>query len=59
MSDIGRLTPIPDSQGGRGETPVIDNDAVGLLSSILKELKILNLYHAHMTDNHITRQDVE
>jgi len=41
------------------ELKVSDNESRDYLHSIIKELRILNLHMSMMTDQNITRQDVE
>ena len=45
----------PDSD----ELKVSDNESRDSLHSIIKELRILNLHMSMLTDEYITRQDVE
>jgi len=41
------------------DSRVSDFDAQGMLNNILKELKIMNIHLAIITDNYITKQEVE
>ena len=56
---LDKLGPKTKADGNLQETPVEDVDAIGILTSILRELKILNLHMTVMTDNQFTKQDVE
>lgn len=56
---VRRLGPPNRKEGDYQETPVEDVDAMGLLKSILKELRILNLNMAMATDNYLTPEDLE
>lgn len=56
---IGRLGPLPVREGSKVEMPVEDDQANSLLHDILKELKILNLHMATMTNEFFTNEDVE
>jgi len=56
---LGKLGPKIKNDGNLGETPVEDVDSNQLLMMVLKELRILNLHMAVMTDNHFVEGDVE
>jgi len=46
-------------EGNSREQRVNDDDAIGLLNSILKELKIMNIHLSMMTDNEITKAEID
>lgn len=48
-----------ETEGTLLKLQTTDNETQNTLNGILKELKIMNLHLAIMTDNYITRQDVE
>jgi len=48
-----------NKEGTTQEQRVQDDDVAGLLNGILKELKIMNIHLSMMTDNEITRSDID
>ncbi len=46
-------------EGGQSETRVSDDNVQELLDEILKEIKILNLHMAMITDNYYTKEDID
>ena len=50
---------ITATAGTQKRIVTIDDNVIGLLENILKQLKINNLHLALITDNYITKQEVE
>ena len=51
--------PIPTTiEGNKKQADTSDDDAIQLLTEILKELKIMNLHLSLMTDINIQKQDI-
>lgn len=48
-----------DTEGNASKLSVIDVNSEQILQDILKELKIMNFHLAILTDNNITKQEVE
>ena len=61
IDEDNEIIPPPDTNidGNKKSQNVIDETGVGLLSSILKELKIMNLHLSILTDNTINKTEVE
>jgi len=47
------------TEGGVTTSPVVDVSAITLLNNILKEIRIMNIQLAMMTDNEIQRSDID
>ena len=56
---VGRLGPLPVREGSKVEMPVEDDMAISVLNDILKELKIQNLHLSMMTNEQLTKEDIE
>ena len=51
--------PVPITiEGNKKQVDISDDDAIQLLTEILKELKIMNLHLSLMTDINIQKQDI-
>ena len=59
MSGLERLGGDPVHQGNRGETAVEDLMVASLLTQMLKELKIMNIHLAVLTDMNIEKADID
>ena len=55
---IGKLGPDTTNDGGQKELPVADDDTIGLLTKLVKEMQIMNLHLQVLTDNHFTTKDI-
>ena len=49
---------LSQAEGGQKELRVSDDNAQELLNEVLKQLKIMNMHLALMTDTHIRKQEV-
>jgi len=50
---------VEQSTAQATEARVMDETTAGLLSNILKEIKIMNLHLSMMTDNEITKAEID
>jgi hypothetical protein len=55
---VSILNNLSESFGGKQKLSVVDDEANHLLSSILKELKIINVHLAEMSGELVTKDDV-
>ena len=57
--DFGNVSTNDQNTEGVNEDAVADNDVRSLLTRILKELKIMNMYNAEAMDQELTKDDIE
>jgi len=50
---------VNQSEGQTKEARVMDETVTGLLTNVLKELRIMNIHLSMMTDNEITRAELD